>query len=286
MPRGGSAGNSEVAAAAATTRRFTWAAVSHGRWARRVLVEEGAPRARAGRPAEVPPGVGAMPAPPPEADPAQPRDVSEMAELGGEQPPAQEDRLLCIAEDLFAREPPPTDQGVVWTTAEGFRVWQEIDPSVPSSLAACQVTKSAWRRGSADAVIWHRPYCVEPRWFLRGTHAFNRVANLGRQCSHSVTTDEFGRDRGQGQAVLIAMGSSHAPTLASAEMANGKVQRQEARHHSAANLLENLPCPPPRPQQYSLVTRYAYRLVTRYKSKCWKRGCLPWYSGEQSCPQS
>ncbi len=53
---------------------------------------------------------------------------------------------------------------------------------------------------------------------------------------------ESGQVRGQVVAPLTAVGSSHAPSLASAEMVDGKVQGQEARHHLAANLLESLPC--------------------------------------------
>ncbi len=61
-----------------------------------------------------------------------------------------------------------------------------------------------------------------------------------------LVADGSGQDEGLDEASLTALGSSHAPTLASARMAE-RVPRRQAEHQQAV-LLESWPCNPPPPQ--------------------------------------
>ncbi len=78
-------------------------------------------------------------------------------------------------------EPPPPDQGIVWTTSRGWRVWEEASASTHRGMAAAAVSKASWCSGSIEPVIWHRPYDAPPRWFVRGTREYEAKLCLGAQ---------------------------------------------------------------------------------------------------------
>ncbi len=114
-----------LAAAAAPPREEAgprhWSCQAHGIWTRSV-------------PREVEQGSGASPGL--QEDP----NTSRSAE-------PQADRFMDIADRLFTEPSHIPQQGVVFTTAQGWRVWQEVSPATPAAWAGDTISGVEWRGG-------------------------------------------------------------------------------------------------------------------------------------------
>ncbi len=92
-----------------------------------------------------------------------------------------QDRFMAAFSASLRLEPPAPDQGIVWTTSRGWRVWEEAGASTHRGMAATAVSKASWCSGSAEPVVWHKPYDAPPRWFVRGTREYEAKVRLGAQ---------------------------------------------------------------------------------------------------------
>ncbi len=110
----------------------------------------------------------------------------------------------------------------------------------PSTTVRTQPPQEAGPGMSGGQLVEGEPYVAEAR--QRPRLHLSRAEHV---VLASPSVADIGQGRGQDVAPLTAVGSSHAPTLAPARMADEEVQWQEARRHQAG-LLESprsLPSP-------------------------------------------
>lgn len=59
-------------------------------------------------------------------------------------------------DEILSVPPPAGDAGIVWTTPNGWRVWEQLGPSTHRGMADGAVSKASWC-DAPDTVVWHRP---------------------------------------------------------------------------------------------------------------------------------
>ncbi len=70
----------------------------------------------------------------------------------GEEEGAQ-DKFMAAFSGLLDSEPPPPERGIVWTTSEGWQVWEATSASTHRGMAAAAVSKASWCSGLVEPVV-------------------------------------------------------------------------------------------------------------------------------------